>query len=226
MPDAPDLLWDDPEHPLPSGAVLVLAHGAGAPMDAADMTRTARALADAGLRVARFEFGYMAARRGGTRKPPPRAETLVGEYRAAVAAVGASTGAGTPLLIGGRSMGGRVATLVLDELWREGVAAGGAVISYPWHPPGKPEQPRIAHLEHLSAPLLVCQGTRDPFGSPEDVAGYPLSASVRVEWFDDGDHSLVPRKTVSGHTAAEHLARAAALIAAFATSLGAEPGGG
>lgn len=220
---APALLWDEPGDPLPSGAVVVLAHGAGAAMDAADMTRAARALAAAGLRVVRFEFGYMAARRSGTRRPPPRAETLVGEYRAAVEA---STGAGSPLLIGGRSMGGRVATLVLDELWREGVAAGGVALSYPWHPPTKPEQPRTAHLEHLAAPLLICQGTRDPFGSPEEVAGYRLSPTIRIEWFEDGDHSLVPRKSVTGRTAADDLARAAALVAGFATSLGAAPGGG
>jgi uncharacterized protein len=107
-------LLDGPVEPQ---ATILLADGAGAPMDSASMTAAAQALAAAGLGVARFEFGYMARRRTeGGRKPPPRAETLVPEYRAAVAAIDARR----PLIIGGKSMGGRVASMVADELYAAG----------------------------------------------------------------------------------------------------------
>src|SRR5690606_8243252 len=106
---ATDFLFDGPED---ASVTILLAHGAGAPMDSASMTGVARALAAAGLRVARFEFGYMAARRGpeGSRRPPPRADTVIPEYIATVADLGAAT----PLLIGGKSMGGRVASMAAD----------------------------------------------------------------------------------------------------------------
>lgn len=184
---------------------FVLAHGAGAPMDARGMTALAIRIADRGIRVVRFEFGYMAARRDGVRRPPPRADTLLGEYRAVLAEVG-----GHPV-IGGRSMGGRVASMVAAD---PGVA-GLVCLSYPWHPPAKPDQPRIAHLADLTTPTLIVQGTRDPFGSPDEVAGYPLSPAIELLWLDDGDHDLVPRKSVSGFTAAQHLDSAADAVAAF-----------
>ena len=193
-----DFLFDGPEA---APVTVLLAHGAGAPMDSAAMTAAARALAAAGLRVARFEFGYMAARRSGTRRPPPRAETVMPEYRAAVAALGA-TG---PLVIGGKSMGGRVASMVADELHAAGAVAGLLCLGYPFHPPGRPEQLRTAHLERLATPALICQGTRDPFGTREEVAGYPLSARIEILWLEDGDHDLKPRKGVSGFGAADHL---------------------
>jgi len=191
-------------------STLVLAHGAGAAMDSRGMTDLARRLADRGIRVVRFEFGYMAARREGVRRPPPRAETLVDEYRAVVAEVG-----GAPV-IGGRSMGGRVASLVADELGVPGLVA----VSYPWHPPAKPDQPRTAHLAALRTPTLIVQGTRDPFGSPDEVAGYALSPTIELLWLDDGDHDLRPRKSVSGFTHAQHLDTAADAIAAFVRTAG------
>jgi predicted alpha/beta-hydrolase family hydrolase len=207
--------------PREAPATLLLAHGAGAAMDAAAMTAITAALAAAGLRVARFEFAYMAARREGTRKPPPRAETLMPEYRAAVADLGAAiagTGAAVPLLIGGKSMGGRVASMVADDLLAAGAIAGLVVIGYPFHPPGRPEAPRIGHLASLATPALICQGTRDPFGTREDVAAYELSGAIRIVWLEDGDHDLKPRKGLSGFSATDHLARMAAEVAAFAAS--------
>ncbi len=93
--------------------------------------------------------------------------------------------------------------------------AGLVCLSYPWHPPEKPEQPRIAHLLGLRTPTLICQGTRDPFGSPVEVAGYGLPASIDVLWFEDGDHDLRPRKAVSGFTAAQHLDTAADAVSDF-----------
>jgi uncharacterized protein len=208
-----DFLQDGPEA---APVTVLLAHGAGAPMDSAALTAAARALAAAGLRVARFEFGYMAARRSGTRRPPPRAETVMPEYRAAVAALGAKG----RLVIGGKSMGGRVASMVADELHAAGVVAGLLCLGYPFHPPGRPEQLRTAHLERLATPALICQGTRDPFGTREEVVGYPLSARIEILWLEDGDHDLKPRKGVSGFGAADHLRRVAERTAAWAGGLG------
>jgi predicted alpha/beta-hydrolase family hydrolase len=189
----------------PSAPTLVLAHGAGAAMDSRGMTALAVRMADRGIRVVRFEFAYMAARRQGLRRPPPRADTLLDEYRAVLAEVG-----GRPV-IGGRSMGGRVASMIADDA----AVAGLVCLSYPWHPPAKPDQPRIAHLADLATPTLIVQGTRDPFGSPDEVAGYPLSPTIEIRWLADGDHDLTPRKSVSGFTAAQHLDTAADAVAAF-----------
>lgn len=207
-------LLDGPEA---AKVTLLLAHGAGAAMDSPAMEGIAGALASAGLRVARFEFGYMALRREtGTRRPPPKAETLVAEYRAAVAALAARG----PLVIGGKSMGGRVASMVADELHAAGSVAGLLCLGYPFHPPDRREQLRTQHLEQLATPALICQGTRDPFGSREEVAGYRLSPSVEILWLEDGDHDLRPRKRVTGLTAGDHLRRMAETVASWAARLG------
>lgn len=182
-------------------ATILLAHGAGAAMDSGTMTSLAAALVVAGFEVVRFEFAYMAARRTGGRKPPPRAETLLDEYRAAVAAIPS----GRPLVIGGKSLGGRVASMVADEFFAAGRAKGLLCVGYPFHPPGQPEKLRTAHLAALSTPALVAQGTRDPFGTPAEVGAYSLSDRIEMLWLEDGDHDLKPRKTVSGFTHADHL---------------------
>jgi predicted alpha/beta-hydrolase family hydrolase len=189
-----DFLIDGPED---APATVLLAHGAGAPMDSGSMSAIAAALAAEGLRVARFEFGDMAARRSGQRRPPPRAETLIPEYCAAVAALGARP----PLLIGGKSMGGRVASLVADE---SGVA-GLLCLGYPFHPVGQPDKLRTAHLRTLATPALVVQGERDPFGTRAEVATYDLAPTIEIAWLPDGDHSWAPRKA-SGRTVGENLA--------------------
>jgi len=202
--------------PQDAPLTLLLAHGSGAPMDSPAMNAAAAALAAEGLRIARFEFSYMAARRdGGSRKPPPKAETLVPEFRAAVAALGA-TG---PLVIGGKSMGGRVASMAADALHAEGRAAGLLCLGYPFHPPEKPAQLRTAHLMTLKTPTLICQGTRDPFGTADDVPGYGLPEGIRFLWLEDGDHDLRPRKSVSGFSAADHLATMAKTARAWAETL-------
>ncbi|MDE1157317.1 MAG: thioesterase domain-containing protein [Neorhizobium sp.] len=201
--------------PATAPFTLLLAHGAGAPMDGAAMTAAVKALADAGIRIARFEFAYMAARRDGSRRPPPKAERLIDEYLAAVDCL-ASTG---PLLIGGKSMGGRVASMVADRLHGEGRVTGLVCLGYPFHPPGKPEQLRTAHLEELKTPTLICQGTRDPFGTSDDVAAYRLSAAIELLWLEDGDHDLKPRKSVSGFTATDHMKTVATSVSAFGLRL-------
>ncbi len=200
------MLFDGPEN---AAVTILLAHGAGAPMDSASMTACAKALAAEGFRVVRFEFDYMAARRSGGRKPPPRAETLNPEFKAAVDALGA-TGA---LLIGGKSMGGRVASMIADELYAEGKIIGLLCLGYPFHPPGKPEQLRTKHLEDLKTPTLIVQGTRDEFGTREEVPGYRLSGAIEILWLEDGDHDLKPRKTISGYSAADHLKTMAQTVA-------------
>jgi hypothetical protein len=181
---------------------VLLAHGAGAPMDSPSMAASAEALAEAGFRVARFEFDYMAARRSGAgRTPPPRAETLKPHYLAAVEALGAQR----RLVIGGKSMGGRVASMVADALFEKGRICGLLCLGYPFHPPGKPGQLRTEHLVGLRTPTLIVQGTRDAFGTREEVSTYPLSPGIELLWLEDGDHDLKPRKRLSGFSAADHL---------------------
>ena len=197
-------------------ATVLLAHGAGAPMDSASIQAAAEALASEGLRVARFEFAYMASRRTDAgRKPPPRAESVRPEFKNAVAALAADS----PLVIGGKSMGGRVASMVADELLEAGQIAGLLCLGYPFHPPDKPDQLRTRHLVALKTPTLIFQGTRDEFGGIQEVPGYPLSSAIAVHWLSDGDHDLKPRKA-SGHTTAGHLRTMAQTTAQWIDQLG------
>ncbi|MDR6827164.1 putative alpha/beta-hydrolase family hydrolase [Bosea sp. BE271] len=212
-------LFDGPEQ---AEVTILLAHGAGAPMDSASMTAAVKALAGAGFRVARFEFDYMAARRTGTaRTPPPKAEKLNPEYLAAIEALGAK---GT-LVIGGKSMGGRVASMVADSLFEAGRVQGLLCLGYPFHPPGKPAQLRTAHLANLKTPALIVQGTRDEFGTREEVSAYTLSPAIALLWLEDGDHDLKPRKRVSGFSAADHLKTVAEAVSSWVGKLGAHPTG-
>lgn len=197
---------------------LLLAHGAGAAMDSPFMTVFATLLSERHIGCARFEFGYMAARReGGKRRPPPKAETLAGEYRAAVKTARTLLGAGQQLVIGGKSMGGRVASLVADELHAAGSVAGFVVLGYPFHPPAKPEQLRTAHLKSLQCPALIVQGERDPFGSRTEVEAMELPPAITLHWAGDGDHDLGPRGG-SGYTRKANLAAAADAVAAFCSA--------
>jgi predicted alpha/beta-hydrolase family hydrolase len=202
-------LFDGPEK---ARVTILLAHGAGAPMDSAAMNAVTKALVTTGLRVARFEFAYMASRRTEAgRKPPPRAEKVMSEYVAAVEALKAKG----PLIIGGKSMGGRVASMVCDDQLAKGKVGGLLCLGYPFHPIGKPEQLRTAHLANLKTPALIVQGTRDPFGTPEEVESYKLSKQIEILWLEDGDHDLKPRKAVSGFSAADHLATMAKAVGAW-----------
>ncbi len=207
-----DFIFDGPAK---AEVTVLLAHGAGAPMDSAAMTAAAKALAAAGLRVARFEFGYMAARRTGERRPPPKAESVMPEYVAAIDALKAKG----KLIIGGKSMGGRVASMIADEMHAAGKIAGLLCLGYPFHPMGKPTQLRTKHLERLKCPALIVQGTRDIMGTREEVAGYKLSKAIEILWLEDGDHDLKPRKAISGFTAAGHMTTMAAKVAEWAARL-------
>ena len=159
-------------------ATLLLAHGAGAPMDSPFMESLAEALADRGIQVVRFEFPYMQRRREEQRKfPPNRAPQLLEAFARQVASVERS---GLPLWVGGKSMGGRMASMLAAEGASEidGVVAFG----YPFHPPGKPENTRTEHLASLAVPMLICQGERDPFGChclPVEETRHQLYPSAR-----------------------------------------------
>jgi predicted alpha/beta-hydrolase family hydrolase len=204
-------LFDGPDT---AAVTILLAHGAGAPMDSPSMAATAKALSTAGFQVARFEFHYMAAHRYGHRKPPPRAETVNPEYIKAIADLRAKGVTGR-LIIGGKSMGGRVASMVADEMFAKGEIAGLVCLGYPFHPPGKPEQLRTKHLIGLETPTLIFQGTRDEFGTKEEVATYGLSPAIEVIWLEDGDHDLKPRKAISGFSTGDHLKAVAEAVKAW-----------
>lgn len=204
--------------PADAETTLLLAHGAGAGMESPFLARMAELLAERRVRVLRFEFAYMASRRAtGKRKPPPKADKLVGEYRAAVVEARSRIGTG-PLAIGGKSMGGRVASLVADELCGEGLISGLVCLGYPFHPPGTPEETRTAHLGALGIPALIVQGERDPFGSRAEVETYTLSPSISLTWIGDGDHDLGPRGA-SGFTRKGNFEMATDAVAAFLANL-------
>ncbi len=210
------LLWDRAE---PSRATLLLAHGAGVGMDSPFMAGIAERLAARGVSVARFEFAYMAARRtGGPKRPPPKAERLIGEFAAAIEAarVGASDG---PLLIGGKSLGGRVAAMTAADPEIGEHVSGVACLGYPFHPPGNADIPRLPPLQEARVPVLVCQGDRDPFGKPDEIGGYDLPDSISFAYLEDGDHDFKPRGR-SPATWKGNLDQAADLVTDFATALG------
>jgi len=198
-------------HNHPNGvplATLIVAHGAGAPMDSDFMEEMCVLLATRGIHVIRFEFPYMAERRqGGKKRPPNRQPELLACWRQVVDEQQES---GQRLFIGGKSMGGRMASLVASELDIEGVVCLG----YPFHPPNKPERLRTEHLLAAEVPVLVVQGTRDALGNADEVPHYGLSEPVALHWLEDGDHSFKPRKK-SGFTQAQHLEEAADAIVQF-----------
>jgi predicted alpha/beta-hydrolase family hydrolase len=194
---------------------LILAHGAGQGADSPFMSTVARALATAGLRVTRFSFPYIVRSEvEGRRRPPDREPILIETWLRVIAEQRAAHGPVTRLLIGGKSMGGRIASLIADEAGVDGLVCLG----YPFHPPGRPERTRVAHLSGLGTSALICQGERDPFGSREEVAGYVLSPSIEIVWIADGEHSYKPRRA-SGVTLEQNLSLAANAVVSFAARL-------
>ncbi|KJZ59253.1 alpha/beta family hydrolase [Pseudomonas fluorescens] len=193
----------------PASATLILAHGAGAPMDSGWMNDMAARLAASGINVLRFEFPYMAQRRiEGGKRPPNPAPKLLECWREVYAVVRRHvTGR---LAIGGKSMGGRMASLLADELEADALVCLG----YPFYAVGKPEKPRVEHLAGLKARTLIVQGERDALGNREAVEAYTLAPSIEVFWLVAGDHDLTPLKA-SGFTHEQHLAATASRVAAF-----------
>jgi uncharacterized protein len=203
---------------LADAPLVLLAHGAGAPMDSPFLETVSELLVGLGIAVARFEFDYMAARRrGGGRKPPPKMSVLTTEYTHAIHALRLRH-PDAPIIIGGKSMGGRVASMIADQTFGQGLIKGCVCLGYPLHPQGKPEQLRTAHLMDMRCPLLMVQGVRDALGSREEILAQRISGSVRYAWIVDGDHDLKPRKS-SGATTTDNLTAAAEAIVAFVRSV-------
>jgi uncharacterized protein len=163
--------------------------------------------------LARYERGQMAgslfhlgsARRGGKKRPRDREPALRETWLNVVEMFERDH-----LVIGGKSMGGRIASLIADEA----KVAGLVCLGYPFHPAGKPDRLRVEHLRTIETPTLILQGTRDSFGNRDEVAGYRLSPSIRVHWLDDGNHDFTPRKA-SGRTEEQHWNEAIAAVAGF-----------
>jgi predicted alpha/beta-hydrolase family hydrolase len=186
-------LIDGPED---APATVLVAHGAGAPMDSPFMAAIASGLAESLWRVVRFEFPYMAGRRhGGPRRAPDRLPRLELAFCEQLQREALAHSPGLPLFIGGKSMGGRVASLVADRLAASHDLRGCLCLGYPFHPPGKPEALRTEHLQSQRTPTLILQGERDAFGRRPEVEGYGLAASVELSWIPSGDHSFKPTRS-------------------------------
>ena len=197
--------------PKKSDWTVVLAHGAGATMDSPSMNTIASGLADRGLKTVRFEFPYMRERREtGKRRPPNPPKVLEQSWLNAIE----DLGGGARLVIGGKSMGGRIASMVADT------AEVGALIclGYPFHPPGRPEKQRTAHLKDLRTRTLILQGERDIFGKQEEIDEYELSNSISIVYIEDGDHSFKPRKA-SGRSIEQNMEKVFDEIDRFLSSI-------
>ncbi|MGF1769845.1 alpha/beta hydrolase [Enterovibrio makurazakiensis] len=194
-----NIIVDGPEK---ADVTFIFAHGAGADMHHEFMEVVAKQVANHGIRVVRFNFPYMIKRaEDGKRRPPDRAPKLLEAFTEVVERFGRGK-----TIIGGKSMGGRMASH-LETLNIQGIVCLG----FPFHPPGKPEKDKGEHLADMVKPTLILQGERDTFGNRDELACYPFSDAIRLTFVPDGDHSFKPRKA-SGHTetgnrqlAAEHI---------------------
>lgn len=174
------------------GATLILAHGAGADQRSPFMVTFAQALAQLGVYVVTFNFPYSQQRR----RMPDRRPVLEGCYRAVVETVrGTIARAGDPLFIGGKSMGGRIATHVASAD-PDLPVAGLVLLGYPLHPPGRPNERRDSHLGDVGRPMLIVQGSRDSFGAPAEFESvvHALAVPATLHVVEGGDHSFkVPK---------------------------------
>ncbi|EJE4554826.1 alpha/beta fold hydrolase [Vibrio parahaemolyticus] len=189
-----------------NGPLFVFAHGAGAGMEHDFMTAVAKGLVEQGIRVVRFNFPYMVKRsEDGKKRPPDRAPKLLEAYSEVIAHFASS-----PVVIGGKSMGGRMASLLAEHE----LVAGIACLGFPFHPPGKPEKFKGDHLASIDKPTLILQGERDTFGKREEFDEFVFSQQVKVSFLPDGDHSFKPCKS-SGHTEAGNIALAVEQLSVF-----------
>lgn len=193
--------------------LIILAHGAGAGSDSDFMQQMAQRLATRGLYVVRFDFPYMLKRReDGKKRPPDRAPKLLEAYREVIDKLG------RPCVIAGKSMGGRMASLLASEDDVSDLVKGCVALGYPFHPLGKPENQRIDHLQSIKLPMLILQGVRDKMGSLEEVEGYRLDEDIDIQWLFDGDHDLKPRKA-SGIHHQRNLEAAAEAVSVFVNQI-------
>ncbi|WP_208976171.1 alpha/beta family hydrolase [Polycladidibacter stylochi] len=190
-----ELLWTNPKDE--ACGTLVLAHGAGAGQVSSFMERFTKAACAQGFRVARFEFSYMAKRReSGKKAPPPKAEKLIGEYQHALQS--ALTESEGPLLLAGKSMGGRIAAMLAGGNSLPKRVQGVVCLGYPFHPVGKSELEdwRLPPLAASNRKLLILQGERDQFGKKEELEGVELPEQVELCYVSDGNHDFAPRGAV------------------------------
>jgi len=205
-------ITNEPEKPI-TNLQWLFAHGAGAAMDSVFMNAVAEGVAAAGIRVKRFEFSYMVQRRlTGSRRPPDRAPKLQEHFLQAIIQAGGMQ----RCVIGGKSMGGRMASLLAASHPDE--VLGVICLGYPFYPAGKMQKTRVDHFPNMTVPHCIIQGTRDALGCQEQVATYDLSSSVNIHWLEDGDHDLKPRKK-SGLTHEEHISDAIEMIVTFILAL-------
>lgn len=208
-----EFLYSGPKN----GPVLVLAHGADAAADSAFMQAVANGMATHGIRVVRFDFEYMQrALRTARRQPPSPVHQLVQEYRDVILRLQAE--GSKRLVIGGKSMGGRVASLLIQQEDCPPAVVGCACLGYPFHPQGKPHALRTAHLQELRRPLLIVQGERDGFGSKAEVTEYLLDQQIGWLWLAEADHDFRPRQR-SGLSQEQHLEQTCARLAEFVRQL-------
>jgi len=177
----------------PGGAAtaLALAHGAGAGQDHPWMQKVARGLATRGITVVTFDFDYMEA----GRKAPDRAPVLEAAFARVWADVLPGLPSGARLFAGGKSMGGRISSQVAAKGAFDPAPAGLVFFGYPLHPPGRPDQRRDAHLGKVAVPMLFLHGTRDAFGTPDEMRELASRLpGATLEIIEGGDHSLVATK--------------------------------
>ena len=187
---------------------LVLAHGAGAPQTHPWLVAMAHALVAAGVQVVTFNFLYFEGRRGA----PDRPDVLEATWLAVLDGLRAN-GFGPRLFVGGKSMGGRIATMIAAR--PEVDVAGVVLLGYPLHPPGEPTKLRVAHLAAVRAPMLFVQGSRDTFGTQEEMERVARDLPrARLLVVEGGDHSLATPKK-SGIALPQTMARVAAEVARF-----------
>ncbi|MFQ2189660.1 alpha/beta fold hydrolase [Aeromonas jandaei] len=191
-------------------ARILLAHGAGAGMEHAFLAELSRLLAGPDIEVVRFNFPYMSKRAlDGKRRPPDRQPVLLDHWREMVREF-----AHPRLFLAGKSMGGRMAAEISDEIYCEMNAAGLLILGYPFHPPARADRWRGEVLKQIKTPTLLLQGERDTFGSRVELADFPFSSAVSVHWLTDGDHGFKPRKS-SGLCEQDNLQQAASRIRQF-----------
>jgi len=200
----PNFLEDGPDS---ADTLVVLAHGAGSPMDHPFMVTISEQLGTYGPKVLRFEFPYMQmTRRDGERRLPDPKHLLLQHWKTVIEFLPKNR----RIVIGGKSLGGRMASMIADE----SLVSGLICLGYPFHSPNKPKKTRVAHLETLQTPTIILQGERDPFGSYEEVKQYSMSPAINIHWLADGDHSFKPRK-LSGRTETENLEESVRAISLF-----------
>ena len=190
-----------------SKVVLILAHGAGAPADSTFMEELSAALEREGIGTIRFEFPYMQKRRqDGKKRPPDREPVLLEYFSGVIDRVRAELGSGSLILVGGKSMGGRMASILAS---RRDDIDGVICFGYPFHPPGKLDRWRTAHFRDLNCPILVLQGTRDPFGKPDELADHQQELeAIDLRWVEGGNHDFQTLKS-QPQTQSELIAQAA-----------------